>query len=233
MNIKTKTIAAALSLALVVGLSPAAAFAAPASEGAIAPAQAPALQTQKVTDVESATEAMVKTCDALPAPSKVKFSDNKKVLKAMNAIGEFYVYGDEEGVTDEQQETYATSISKFEDVYYAMQAKIDKSTKKTKALKVKGVKVTPGKKKATVKWKKLTSSVKWKYQVYYSLKKAKGYKKAGTTAKAKLVVKNLKPGTKYYFKVRAVRTDIPEYPGDTYKNKVYTKYSKVVAKSTK
>ena len=101
MNIKTKTIAAALSLALVVGLSPAAAFAAPTGEGSIAPAQAPALQTQKVTDVESATEAMVKTCDALPAPSKVKFSDNKIVLKAMNAIGEFYVYGDEEGVTDD------------------------------------------------------------------------------------------------------------------------------------
>ena len=49
-----------------------------------------------------------------------------------------------------------------------------------------------------------TDSVK--YQVYKSTKATKGFKKAITTSKTTYTCKKLKTGTKYYFKVRAVKT---------------------------
>lgn len=62
------------------------------------------------------------------------------------------------------------------------------------------IKVTTGKKKADVKWRKVAGATN--YTVYYSLKKNGGFKKI-STAKNSCVIKNLKPGKTYYFKVIA------------------------------
>lgn len=53
-----------------------------------------------------------------------------------------------------------------------------------------------------------------KYQIYYSAKKDGTYKKYTTTAKTTATVKDLKAGTTYYFKVRA----IAEINGETVKS---------------
>lgn len=53
-----------------------------------------------------------------------------------------------------------------------------------------------------------------KYQIYYSSKKNGTYKKYATTEKTTATVKNLKAGTTYYFKVRA----IAEINGETVKS---------------
>lgn len=85
------------------------------------------------------------------------------------------------------------------------------------------LKVTAGKKKATVKWKK-ASGVSG-YQVYRATKKKGKYKKVKTLAKTRFVNKKLKRGKTYYYKVRA------------YKNvngkKVYGAYSKIAKVKTK
>ncbi len=62
------------------------------------------------------------------------------------------------------------------------------------------IKVTTGKKKADVKWGKVAGATN--YTVYYSLKKNGRFKKV-STAKNSCVIKNLKPGKTYYFKVIA------------------------------
>lgn len=69
------------------------------------------------------------------------------------------------------------------------------------------VKLTAGKKKITVKWKKITGANG--YVVYRSTKKASGYKAIKTIKKGSTVSftnKNLKKGKRYYYKVRAYRT---------------------------
>ncbi|MBQ7740974.1 MAG: fibronectin type III domain-containing protein [Eubacterium sp.] len=85
---------------------------------------------------------------------------------------------------------------------------------------VKVVKTTTS--SVSLKWKKVKGATG--YQVYYSTKKKKGYKKAKTIKKGKTVkvtIKKLKSNKKYYFKVRAL------------KKKKKGKYSKVVAGKTK
>jgi len=85
------------------------------------------------------------------------------------------------------------------------------SAQAKKVPKVTGVKVNSAKKKLTVTWKKMTG-VKG-YQVYASLKKKSGYKKAAviknvSTAKAviqKINGKKLKAGKKYFVKIRAYK----------------------------
>lgn len=86
---------------------------------------------------------------------------------------------------------------------------------RTPTIKVK----SPAKKKAQIIWNLKGSGVK--YQVYYSTKKNKGYKKAATinSSKGKVTVKKLKSKKKYYFKVRCSKT----VKGHTY----YSAYSKI------
>lgn len=69
-------------------------------------------------------------------------------------------------------------------------------------------KVTSKKQKGAVKltWKACTAVKGVKYQVYKSLKKAKGYKRVITTSKRTYTVKKLTKGKTYYFKVRAVKS---------------------------
>ena len=60
------------------------------------------------------------------------------------------------------------------------------------------------KKTAKVTWKKATGATG--YELYFSTKKSKGYKKAYTGTKLSYTKKSLKKGKTYYFKVRAYRT---------------------------
>ena len=85
------------------------------------------------------------------------------------------------------------------------------------------IKVTAGKKKADVKWGKVTGATN--YTVYYSTSKKSGYKKAGTTSGKSYTVKKLKPGKTYYFKVVANKK---------VGSKTYTSaYSKIVSAKIK
>ena len=85
------------------------------------------------------------------------------------------------------------------------------------------IKVTVGKKKADVKWGKVTRATN--YTVYYSTSKNSGYKKAGTTSGKSYTVYKLKPGKTYYFKVVANKK---------VGSKTYTSaYSKIVSAKIK
>lgn len=87
-------------------------------------------------------------------------------------------------------------------------------------LRIPTIKVkSSAKKKAQIIWNLKGNGVK--YQVYYSTKKNKGYKKAATinSSKGKATVKKLKSKKKYYFKVRCSKT----VKGHTY----YSAYSKI------
>jgi hypothetical protein len=69
--------------------------------------------------------------------------------------------------------------------------------------KPKGLKVTAGKGKITVKWKK--NAAVGGYEIYYSKKKDSGYKKLAALASSKASsTQKLKSGT-YYVKMRAYR----------------------------
>lgn len=80
--------------------------------------------------------------------------------------------------------------------------------------------VKPGKKKATLKWKKVTGAKG--YEIQYSTKSnfKKKYTTSKLTTKTSIVVKQLKKKKKYYFRVRAYKTNIA-------KKKIYSlKWSK-------
>ena len=66
-----------------------------------------------------------------------------------------------------------------------------------------GVKAVAGKRLVTVTWNK--ASLATKYQVWRSTKKASGFKKIATVSGLKYVNKGLKKGSRYYYRVKAVR----------------------------
>lgn len=82
------------------------------------------------------------------------------------------------------------------------------------------VKVTAGKKKATVKWNAVKGATS--YTVYYSKSKNSGFKKVGVTTGKTLTVKKLKTGSNRYFKVVANRK---------VGGKIYSSYSSTVKKA--
>ena len=101
---------------------------------------------------------------------------------------------------------------------YGLYSSILTTSTKTKEPKIS--RVTTGKKKATVKWGKVTGATG--YEVYVSTKKSSGYKKAGTTTKNSKVTytkTKLKSKKTYYFKVRTYRTVAGK--------KIYSGYSNV------
>ena len=65
------------------------------------------------------------------------------------------------------------------------------------------VSLAAGKRKVTVSWSAVTGA--YKYQVYRSTSKTKGYTRVATTSSRKFVDKKVKKGKRYYYKVRAVR----------------------------
>lgn len=101
---------------------------------------------------------------------------------------------------------------------------------KTKAVTKPGkpkVTLTAGKKKATVKWKKVTGAAG--YEIWRSTKKTKGFKRVKTITKGstvKFINKSLKGKKAYYYKVRA-------YKKDANGNKIYGSYSSVKKVTTK
>lgn len=68
--------------------------------------------------------------------------------------------------------------------------------------KVTNLKAKPASKSAVLSWPAVPGATH--YAVYYSQKKKSGYQKLGTTAKTKATMLQLKSGTTYYFRVRAV-----------------------------
>ena len=88
------------------------------------------------------------------------------------------------------------------------------------------IKLAPGKKKITVRWKKVTGANG--YVIYRSTKKSSGYKAVRTIKKGNTVSftnKNLKRGKRYYYKVCAYKI--------AYGTKVFSKYSSVKSTKTK
>ena len=65
------------------------------------------------------------------------------------------------------------------------------------------LKLTAGKKRVTITYKKSTGATK--YEIYRSTKKSSGYKKIATTSKTKYIDKKVSKGKRYYYKVRAIR----------------------------
>lgn len=104
-----------------------------------------------------------------------------------------------------------------------IEAKTKAVTKPAKAV----VTLVSGKKKATVKWRKVTGAEG--YEIYRSLKKTKGFKKIKTVTSGKTVKfinSKLKGRKAYYYKVRA-------YKKDANGKKIYGSFSKVKKVTTK
>lgn len=232
MRMKKKAMALALSLALTVGLCPGMALAtegASASPDLISAKSALTVETQ--ASVSSVVDEAIEAANALPSASKIKLSDNAKLRTALKKLGSSALISTDD-LTAEQVSSLMAAIEKYQAADKAMGSLIKSETSATKAKKVTKVKVVAGKKKATVSWGKLGGN--YKYEVYYSTKKSSGFKKATTTKAAKATVNKLAAGKKYYFKVRGVRTDIPEAASLNAYKTVYTKYSgTVVSKAIK
>ena len=102
-----------------------------------------------------------------------------------------------------------------------LEAAKEEIEKVSKVDKVKAVSAKAGKKKVTVKWKKV-AGVKG-YVIYRSLKKKSGYTEVKTIKKAgtvKFTDKKVKKGKKYFYKIRAYK----DYNG----NQLFGAYSKVL-----
>lgn len=154
---------------------------------------------------------VISAADSFPAVTNLKWTDYAKVGNAFDRVDidaattEFS--NEKDSLSADKKERYANAVLKMLDADARIDALVN--AEKNKAAKVKGPKpkVKVGKKKAKVSWKKLSG--KYKYQVYCSKKKSKGYELAATTTKNKATVKYLKKGKKYYFKILPVRIDIP------------------------
>lgn len=82
-------------------------------------------------------------------------------------------------------------------------------------------KITPGKKKATVKWSKVKGATG--YKVYYKTKLKDLWKKVKTTKGKSCTKTKLKSGKTYYFTVKAYKT----YKGKTYTSSFFIKKVKI------
>ena len=229
---KKKLMAIALSCALVAGLNPGAALAAGGPEDAELAAGGAVSQLAPQAKMSGAVAKAVAACNALPAPAKVKLTDVKAVSAAFTALSSAVVVVDgeypDDYYTKQDIDDLSAAYEKYKTVYNALDSLVKSESSKAKKAKSSGLKAQAGKKKATVSWKSLGGN--YRYEVYYSLQKGRGYEKAATTQKSKVTVKKLQSGKKYYFKIRGVRTDIPlSAASDDYYQTIYTKYSVVVA----
>ena len=82
-------------------------------------------------------------------------------------------------------------------------------------------KVTPGKRKATLKWNKVKGATG--YTVYYKTNKQKSWKKLKSTKATRYTKTKLKSGTTYTFTVKAYKT----YKGKTYTSSFRSKKVKI------
>jgi len=153
---------------------------------------------------------------------------NRAAVEAITALYDAYVaeYSDATPVAyDARTEFYGTQ--EYADYEAALETLEDLAEEAAAALKAEQIASVEGLKiKANSSAKKGSITVKWstvgndehveKYQVYKSTKAQKGYKKAITTTKTSFKnTKNLKAGTRYYYKVRAyVTVDGVKYYSD-------------------
>ena len=145
-----------------------------------------------------------------------KYNKNKWV-KVKTTTGTYYKVSKLKAGT-----TYKFRVRAYKIVsgkkYYGSYSSSVKLTTKTSTPKIS--KVTAGKKKATVQWKKTTGASG--YEVYMATSKKGKYKKVKTVTSGKTVKytkKSLKKGKRYYFKIRTYRT--------VNGKKVYSSYSSV------
>ena len=238
-GIGKKAVAFGVSLLLAGGLCPGAALAAsgtswpgdwlaPGISTAVQPSAGDLLAAGQpsVADLIAAASA---ASGALPDLSKVSLGDSAQLAAALSAVAKASqaAFGSSADLTDAQKAAVTDAVEKYQDVEAAFEKLIDSETAATQAKKVKSVKARAGKRKAVVSWKALGDN--YRYEVFCSKKKSKGFKKVASTAKTKVTVAKLAKGKRYYFKVRGVRTDIPEKPGSLAFKTVYTKFSAVAA----
>ena len=163
-------------------------------------------------------KAVEKAINAIPVNVT---ADDKAVVEAARAAYDAYVA--EWTVYEDFNDCYAAGeVTKFRDLALAEAAlglndNSEEIAKAAQIAAIEGIKI-----KANSSAKKGSITVKWtvdeevegvKYQVYKSTKAQTGYKKSITTSKTSFKnTKNLKKGTRYFYKVRA----IGEVDGVTY-----------------
>ena len=173
----------------------------------------------KLMDDEAALKALKPNAvkaeiNALPAADKIAVSDQAAIKKAR---------ADFDALTSDQQDAVGyTAVKKLEAAEAALTAAQNAAAKKAfQARTLITKKAKAGKKKVTIRWTKLSGAKGYKI-VYGTNKKITKSRKTVTvskgTASSKLI-KKLKTGRRYYYKVRAYKT----IGGKT----VYTKYSKI------
>ena len=135
--------------------------------------------------------------EALPDASSVTLKDYADFDRIMADVHELTT-ADDPAATAGITEDDVNKLQEISGRIFDLRAKIIGG-------KVKGVKVTAGKKKATVSWKKFTKTgATYKYVIYRGTEKYGNFKKVGTTTSTKKVIKNLKKGKRYYFYVVAI-----------------------------
>lgn len=186
-----------------------------------------------VTNMDSTSQQIEEAYDMLPSEEdmrqwgvelaqKEKEEADKKAAAAatskINAIGSVTL-AKESSITAARKAYNALNADAKKLVSSAVLSKLNSAENKLAALKKEQVlkkkytpgkgkitKVTPGKKKVKLTWKKIKSVTG--YQVWMSTKKSSGYKKVATIKKAKKITyikKKLKSKKTMYFRVRAYR----------------------------
>ena len=123
---------------------------------------------------------------------------------------------EQQTMQQEEQQTTVSNVPLPSSDTNVTTVKPDTELKKLGKSKI--IKIKPGKKKVSLKFKKVAKTSG--YRVQYSLKKNFKKAKSITVSKCKAVIKKLKRGKRYYFRVQAYR----------YSNgkKVYGEYSKKI-----
>ena len=182
---------------------------------------------KKIAEAQKAVDDVVAAINALPTADAVT-ADNSAAVKAAKDAYEALDEAQKAAVGSDAVHTLAAAVRAAEAIdndsalkaaIETLKAKMEVMAKAPAKVKVKAQKG----RKAQVSWKKLGSG--YKYIVYRSMKMGKGFKKVKTVSAKKAVIKKLKAGKTYYFKVRAFKTVDGE--------KVYTSFSETVSVKAK
>lgn len=160
--------------------------------------------TNKTQDIKSITVKWNKTAGATWYEVYKYDTSKKKYIKVKTTSSNQYKVTNLKAGT-----TYQFKVRAYKTVsgknYYSIYSSVVKLSTKTSTPKIS--KITAGKKKATVKWGKITGATG--YEIYMSTNKSKKYSKIKTITNGKTIKytkSKLKKGKKYYFKIRTYRT---------------------------